>query len=83
MPVFIAIPPVRTTGEVALSEDSSLTILLAIDRWIPLMISGVDIPRDTILITSVSARTEHIPEGVSGVTDLRDVGPTSSIARPR
>ena len=55
----------------------------AIDRWIPLSTSGVAMPRETMLMTSVSASTAQIELHFSGFCELCESGPISSIATPR
>ena len=62
---------------------SSLTIREAIDRWMPFRMSGVAMPRDTMLITSVSASTAQIELHFSGFCEVFDSGPISSTATPR
>ena len=45
--------------------------------------SGIETPRDTMLITSVSASTAQIDEHFSGSSDWSDRGPISAIVTPR
>jgi hypothetical protein len=62
---------------------SSFTMREAIERWMPFRMSGVAIPRDTMLITSVSASTAQIELTFSGFAEVRESGPISSTATPR
>ena len=55
----------------------------AIDWWIPLMMFAVEMPRETMLMTSVSASTAQIDEQASGFSAWSDSGPISSIVMPR
>ena len=45
--------------------------------------SGVAMPRLTMLMTSVSASTAQIELTFSGWAEVRDSGPISSMATPR
>ena len=62
---------------------SSLTSRAAIERWMPLRMLGVEMPRETMLMTSVSASTAQIDEHVSGLSACSESGPTSSSVTPR
>jgi hypothetical protein len=61
----------------------SEAILPAIDRWMPRRMLEAEIPRDTMLITSVSASTAQIDETFSGESPCWDRVPISSWAIPR
>ena len=79
MPLSRAKPPVQsTTPSVALITRSSLAKRPAIDRWIPLRMFGAVIPRDTMLMTSVSASTAQMLETISGLSACLDRVPISS-----
>ena len=55
----------------------------AIDMWMPFRMSAVAMPRETMLMTSVSASTAQIELTFSGFLELRESGPISSTATPR
>jgi hypothetical protein len=76
-PVSSAVPPLTPV------TLSSLTMREAIDRWMPLRMSGVAMPRLTMLMTSVSASTAQIELTFSGSCEVCDSGPISSTATPR
>ena len=55
----------------------------AIDRWMPLRMLGAVIPRETMLMTSVSASTAQMLLTTSGLSACCDKAPISSWAMPR
>jgi hypothetical protein len=82
-PSSAASPPVIRTTPRAPADVSSRRNRPAIETWIPLMMLALDTPRDTMLMTSVSARTAQIEEQISGSSAWSDSGPISSTATPR
>ena len=76
-------PPVTSTTPWALAALSSRTKRPAIDWWMPLMMLGAEIPRETMLITSVSASTAQMDEHCSGSSASSERGPISSRVIPR
>ena len=53
------------------------------DWWMPLMMLARETPRETMLMTSVSASTEQMDEQRSGASAASDSGPFSSTPMPR
>src|ERR1039457_2189778 len=83
-PVSRASPPVTITAPSTTPIDfSSLDSRAAIERWMPLKIFGVEMPRETMLITSVSASTAQMLLTPSGLSPCRESDPISSCAIPR
>lgn len=83
-PASSARPPVRSTVPLVMPVTfSSFTRREAIERWMPFRMSGVAMPRETMLMTSVSASTAQIELTFSGFFEVCDSGPISSTATPR
>ena len=88
-----AILPAKSLGPVALAfllwlpSDFALFRSFAkpdaIDSWMPFRMFAVEIPRDTMLMTSVSASTAQMPETFSGADPWREIVPISESVTPR
>src|SRR5450631_729629 len=83
-PLSRASPPVTITAPSTTPIDfNSLDSRAAIERWMPFRIFGVVMPRETMLITSVSASTAQMLLTTSGLSPWLDNEPISSCAIPR
>src|SRR6266508_2913141 len=83
-PLSRARPPVIITTPLTAPIDfSSLDSRAAIERWMPFRMFDAVMPRDTMLMTSVSANTAQMLDTTSGLSAWRDNVPISSWAMPR
>src|SRR5450759_2493564 len=83
-PLSRASPPVTITAPSTTPIDfSSLDSRAAIERWMPFRMFGVVMPRETMLITSVSASTAQMLLTTSGLSPLLDSFPFSARPIPR
>ena len=83
-PLSSASPPVIiTTPSLVPAVFSNFARRSAIEMWMPLRMFAAEMPRETMLMTSVSASTAQMPLTFSGVAPCCESVPISSCAMPR